>query len=47
MIDEARVAENALTLLILLGIAFMVYAKMKGGKIKDSIRDIFSGDDNG
>lgn len=40
MVDRAKIGENALTLLILAGIGFLVYMRVTKSNLKESIQKI-------
>lgn len=44
MIDASRVADNGLTILILLGFAYLIFFKSSPGKVKDKVKEWFKGD---
>ena len=47
MLATGNVGENALTLLILISLGFIIYSNMRGGKIKDSLKELFRFDKDG
>lgn len=44
MVNSTGIAQNALTILILIWLGFLIYLKLRGGKTKDVIKEFLKGE---